>query len=486
MSLCVAWKYQDSSTSKVCFAADSCATDQRPDGEREMPFGGVKLLELPVRVVGPTDSSNGRSAVVFEGVYGIAFVDSFFLAFLLREMLAGVLADVQFIGAPADLNIERICKVVRHYHEHFSREVDKHHGQDSDLEFFLGGFCPATNRIRFFRFSMIGEPASRASQFEEVLTGAGFSSACIGLPNATHRFNELMALNLSAPPCRCHYTVLRRLRDVIEDPSIRFVGGAIQYGEFDEQGNFRVIGSMALEVNEGRLTSKWYLRGTETESVYTSTDIRDLHHCGSYISPFREDVAAFRCQTARSDDGTCIPVDELITVVPCSPAWQQLFEAEREFIAMLGIPIAGIEHFGSTAVEGLPAQPVVDMLVGVQELSTFSGTTFRAFRALSYDFLGEVGMPGRLCYRKRPTLHHRHRANINLHVVPIGSLHWERGVALRDYLRNHPVEARAYAEHKLRCLNQGAWTLLHYSERKARYMSELADRAVAWKRLQSP
>lgn len=447
-----------------------------------MPFGGVKLLELPVRVAGPTDSITGHSAVVFEGVYGIAFVDSFFLAFLLREMLAGVLADVQFIGARADLNIERICKVVRHYHEHFSREVERHHGQDSDLEFFLGGFCPATNCIRVFRFSLIGEPASRASRFEEVLTGTGFSFECIGLPNATNRFNELMALNLSAPPCRCHYAVLRRLRDVIEDPSIRFVGGAIQYGEFDEQRNFRVIGSMALEIIEGRLTSKWYLRGTETESVYTSTDPFDLHHCGSYVSPFREDVAAFRCQTVWSDDGTCIPVDELITVVPYVPAWEQMFEEERGFIAMLGVTIAGIEHFGSTAVEGFPAQPVVDILMGVQALSAFSGTTFRT---LGYDFLGEVGMPGRLCYRKRPTIHDRQCASINLQVAQMGSEHWERGIALRDYLRSHPDEARAYAEHKLRCLDQGAWTLLHYSERKARYMSELANRAVAWKRLQT-
>jgi GrpB-like predicted nucleotidyltransferase (UPF0157 family) len=259
---------------------------------------------------------------------------------------------------------------------------------------------------------------------------------------------------------------------------VYFIAGAIQYGEFDARGNFRVIGSTALEIDDGMLKARWFLRGTETETVYTPTGLFDLHPCGNYVAPFREDVEAFRCQTVWSDEGTGIPVDELITVVPYAPAWQQMFEEERGFIAMLGITIAEIEHFGSTAVQGLPAQPVVDILAGVQTLSAFSGATFRT---LGYDFLGEVEMPGRLCYRKRPTI----RASINLHVVQIGGEHWERGIALRDFLRSHPDEARAYAEHKLQCLNQGAWTLLHYSERKARYMNEVADRAVAWKRLQN-
>lgn len=242
-----------------------------------MPFGGVKLLELPVRIVGPTEASTQHREVLFEGVYGIAFVDSFFIAFLLKEMLAGVLADIQFLGAQTDLGIEKVCEVVRQYHEHFSREADRHHGQDSDLEFFLGGLCPANNRIRVFKFFLAGDPASRISRFEEILDGGGFSVESIGLPNATARFHQLMDLNLSAPPCRCHSTVLRRLRDVIADPTIRFVAGAIQYGEFNERRDFRVIGSTALEIDDGRLKARWFLRGTEAEMVYTPTGQFDLH-----------------------------------------------------------------------------------------------------------------------------------------------------------------------------------------------------------------
>lgn len=445
-----------------------------------MPFGGVKLLELPIRVVGATDNSTQNTPVLFHGTFGIAFVDSFFIAFLLREMLAGVLGGVQFLGGRDDLNIERICKVVRHFHEHFSREVDQHHGQDSDLEFFLGGFCPASNRVRVFKFHLDGEPENRVSQSTEILTGNGCLFECIGAPRATQRFSDLMELNLAAPPCRCHFAALRRLRDVIDDPTIRFVAGAIQYGEFNEDGNFRVIGSTTLLIQDGRLEPKWFSRGTVVESVYQPDELLDLHLTGSFIAPFHEDVSAFRAQTVWNADGTGHALDELITIVPFSNEWRQTFEEEREFMTVLGNGITAIEHVGSTAVDGIAAQPVVDMLVGVSAYETVSIHPLD-LRPLGYDFLGEAGFTGRLFYRKRASRQHPTRVNTNLYIVQMDGDLWKNHLKLRDYLCAHPEEAKAYSRHKIECLNRGAWTLLSYRDRRSAYFDSLVHRALGWR-----
>ena len=57
-------------------------------------------------------------------------------------------------------------------------------------------------------------------------------------------------------------------------------------------------------------------------------------------------------------------------IVPYDPEWSRLFEAERErLLAVFAGASVVIEHVGSTAVPGLAAKPIIDIMVGVRELS---------------------------------------------------------------------------------------------------------------------
>ena len=57
---------------------------------------------------------------------------------------------------------------------------------------------------------------------------------------------------------------------------------------------------------------------------------------------------------------------EPVEVVEYDPAWPERFAEERDRIAArLGPPALAIEHIGSTAVAGLPAKPIIDIMVGV-------------------------------------------------------------------------------------------------------------------------
>lgn len=67
-----------------------------------------------------------------------------------------------------------------------------------------------------------------------------------------------------------------------------------------------------------------------------------------------------------------LKIDEQIAICDYDPAWTQRFEREKAVIlSALGEAIAQIEHFGSTAVPGLAAKPIVDILVGLKEKGFF-------------------------------------------------------------------------------------------------------------------
>ena len=133
-----------------------------------------------------------------------------------------------------------------------------------------------------------------------------------------------------------------------------------------------------------------------------------------------------------------------------------------------------VEHIGSTAVPGLAAKPVVDLLAGLESLD-LAPEQIRAMEALGYEALGEYGLPGRLFFRKgsEPRTHH-------VHAVELGGEHWRRHLAVRDYLRAHRDEADAYAAEKRR-VAAGASDRDEYTLGKAAFVEALEQRALAWR-----
>jgi ribonuclease-3 len=161
-------------------------------------------------------------------------------------------------------------------------------------------------------------------------------------------------------------------------------------------------------------------------------------------------------------------IDEPVAVQGHDAHWAELYAAEAARLeSALGETALAIEHVGSTAVPGLDAKPIVDLLVGVAALDP-------ALRLPDYEACGSAGVPGRLYFRKRGL------ASFNAQVVVHGGPIWRAALLLRDYLRAHPDEAQRYASHKRESLARGATTLSRYSEEKAPLINELLQRAEAW------
>jgi GrpB-like predicted nucleotidyltransferase (UPF0157 family) len=160
-------------------------------------------------------------------------------------------------------------------------------------------------------------------------------------------------------------------------------------------------------------------------------------------------------------------------VVNSDPAWpaQAAEEADRVREALGAL---AVEHIGSTAVPGLAAKPVLDLLAGLESLE-LGRDRLDAMAALGYEYLGEYGLPGRLFFRKGPE-----RRTHHVHAVELGGPQWRRHLAFRDFLRLHPDEAAHYAEAKLALAAavNGDWDA--YTERKTGLTSDLQARALAW------
>jgi nicotinamidase-related amidase/GrpB-like predicted nucleotidyltransferase (UPF0157 family) len=175
-----------------------------------------------------------------------------------------------------------------------------------------------------------------------------------------------------------------------------------------------------------------------------------------------------QCKTAAANGpGSRVNIDEPITVTPYSPAWVAQFVGERAALCQaLSVHPSRVEHIGSTAVPGMHAKPIVDIMLG---LDCFPGPPALSARlgSLSYEACGEAGIAGRLYFRKRVP------AAFNVQAVSFSGPLWRDNLLLRDFLIAHPAEARRYSDEKLRAVQAGHRTLIAYSAAKASAIAEL-------------
>jgi GrpB-like predicted nucleotidyltransferase (UPF0157 family) len=133
-----------------------------------------------------------------------------------------------------------------------------------------------------------------------------------------------------------------------------------------------------------------------------------------------------------------------VEVVDYDPSWPRWYEEERDRIAAaIGDSALAIEHVGGTAVPGLPAKPVIDLMVGVEDIER-AGPAVAGLINLGYEYIPELEsqLPDRRYFRRgTPETHH-------VHMVPVSSDYWEEHLLFRDYLRSHPQAAEEYGKLK--------------------------------------
>jgi GrpB-like predicted nucleotidyltransferase (UPF0157 family) len=138
---------------------------------------------------------------------------------------------------------------------------------------------------------------------------------------------------------------------------------------------------------------------------------------------------------------------EPVFVVLYDPQWPSLFALERSRAeAAVGPWVEAVEHVGSTAVPGLDAKPVVDLMVSVRDIRS-AGRCIRSLEEIGYSYWAVNPNPEQMLFVKFADAGRTSRTH-NLHVMEAGGDLWNDMLVFQDHLRLHLEAADEYARLK--------------------------------------
>jgi len=161
-------------------------------------------------------------------------------------------------------------------------------------------------------------------------------------------------------------------------------------------------------------------------------------------------------------------IDEGVELHSYDASWPRAFEVERErLLSLFPGTFEDIQHIGSTAVPGLSAKPVIDILAGVQSI-TFAERLALPLCQSGYATSAEFNesLSDRKWFMRWANGHRTH----HLHLVVHGSSVWHERLVFRDALRSSPELAAEYAALKTRLAAAHPKDREAYTDAKAEFV----------------
>lgn len=165
-----------------------------------------------------------------------------------------------------------------------------------------------------------------------------------------------------------------------------------------------------------------------------------------------------------------------IQVIPYRSEWEEQYKRESSLISnILGDELIEIHHIGSTAVPGLQAKPIIDIMPIVKELSHID-RLYSQFETIGYECLGEFGMSYRRYFRKGGD-----ERTHQIHIFEESNIKdINRHLAVRDYLRSHTKVAAEYGRLKTELAKRYPYDIDSYCSGKEDFVKNMEKEALQW------
>ncbi len=168
-------------------------------------------------------------------------------------------------------------------------------------------------------------------------------------------------------------------------------------------------------------------------------------------------------------------------IVDYNPRWPLIYEEEK--LCILGVAGNGIievEHIGSTAVVGLGAKPIIDIIVGVNG-SSEADMLLPLLRKIEYkDVIRQFGqLEWYYCLRKVIHGEETWLQSFHLHLMKFRSETWERHILFRNFLRNHPEAVQKYEKLKRMLAAKYGADRENYTNAKTEFITSVVKQAKA-------
>jgi GrpB-like predicted nucleotidyltransferase (UPF0157 family) len=167
--------------------------------------------------------------------------------------------------------------------------------------------------------------------------------------------------------------------------------------------------------------------------------------------------------------------DDEVQLADYDPLWPERYEEmAAQLRDSLGPDLAlRIEHYGSTAIPGVPAKPVIDIHVEVPSFEAARRSAVPIFDRPEYEYWfysDHMVFIVRDDFMGRRTHH--------IHVAPSTSRIWE-GLVFRDHLRTHPADAARYVALKRALAQRYATDRERYTEAKTEFVHEVLAESLS-------
>ena len=147
--------------------------------------------------------------------------------------------------------------------------------------------------------------------------------------------------------------------------------------------------------------------------------------------------------------------------------WKLQFWLEKTWLRLgLGNRVLGIEHVGSTSIPGLPAKPIMDISIAVEDYEQ-AWWIVSVMKCLGYNYLGENPDLREYAFERKGLF-----ASAVFVCEPNGEK-WQARLLFRDYLRSHPEAKQAYATLKRNLAQQYVNDLSAYQRAKLPFVKEM-------------
>jgi GrpB-like predicted nucleotidyltransferase (UPF0157 family) len=167
-----------------------------------------------------------------------------------------------------------------------------------------------------------------------------------------------------------------------------------------------------------------------------------------------------------------------VVLAPHRAEWVEMAARETAALkAALGDNLIAVHHVGSTSIPNIMAKPIVDLMPFVRDLKVLDAQE-SAVRDLGYKWHGEFGLEGRrFCTKADPATGKR---IYQLHFFRPDNESAIKMLAFRDYLRTHPMTAKAYEMEKIRAAAAQPGDTTAYNAEKNDWIKRVEQDAMAW------
>ena len=159
-----------------------------------------------------------------------------------------------------------------------------------------------------------------------------------------------------------------------------------------------------------------------------------------------------------------------VIVLPYDNNWKNDYNnIKKELEAVLKDLIIGIEHVGSTSVEGLSSKPCIDIDIIIKDYTVFN-IVVEKLKIIGYIHKGDLGIKDReaFTYENKSHLKKHH-----LYVCPQYSVELHRHITFRNYLRNNKEAVLKYSLIKEQAAKVYPNDIDKYMEYKSNCIKEL-------------